>query len=310
MAQKTLGTKSLSVFMLVMFFTINAFPSENFDLSKNLVNISDFTSGGPGKDAIPAIVNPKFIPGSKPFSVFKSDLVIGVHSGGEAKAYPINILNRHEIVNDHIGGVPIAVTWCPLTKSGMVFKRRIRNETLTFGVSGLLYNSNLVMYDRNNNGLWPQLTQGAVTGSFSGETLTMIPSRVMTWGDWKKIYPGTKILFRERGHFRYSTDPYDHYHLSSATMFPVKYMDNRLPPKKIVIGITIKGISKAYPIERLKRNYSKPIEDIIEGRKIRIYRGKKDTAYITDEDENLLPAVTMYWFAWSSFNKKTLIYGQ
>ncbi|PIP68477.1 MAG: hypothetical protein COW92_01030 [Candidatus Omnitrophica bacterium CG22_combo_CG10-13_8_21_14_all_43_16] len=283
---------------------------DEFDITNSLIDVNDFIGGGPEKDGIPFIDEPVFVSAKKADFLKDDDNVIGVSIGKEARAYPLKILNWHEVVNDVIAGMPIAVTWCPLTKSAVVFEREIDNEVLTFGVSGLLYNSNLVFYDRNSNSLWPQLALGAVTGKFSSQNIPVIPSRVVTWRQWKKEHHQTLLLSGKTGFPRdYSRDPYAEYHRSEHAMFPLKHADTRLPPKTLVIGIEVEGIAKAYSIDLIK-NKSKPVEDTIGLLKIKIFAGSDNTAYITDEEDDLLPAVTMYWFAWSSFNRGTLLYGE
>jgi hypothetical protein len=281
-----------------------------FDISNSTVDVNEFVGGGSAKDGIPSIDKAVFFSVREAKFLKEDDLVVGVLFKKDARAYPLNILNWHEVVNDVIAETPIAVTWCPLTKSAIVFGRKVNNEVLTFGVSGLLYNSNLVFYDRNSNSLWPQLALGAVTGRFSSQNLSVIPSQVTTWRQWKKEHPQTLVLSRNTGVFRdYSRDPYAEYHKSQRVMFPLKFTDTRLSPKTLIIGIKVKDIAKVYPIEVIK-NKVKPIEDVIGSLKIKIFAGPDNTAYITDEEGDLLPAVTMYWFAWSSFNEDTLIYAR
>lgn len=281
-----------------------------FDVSNSTVDINDFVGGGPAKDGIPSIDKAVFVSAGEAKFLKEDDYVVGVLLEKKARAYPISILNWHEIVNDVVAEKPVAITWCPLTRSAIVFERKINGEVLTFGVSGLLYNSNLVFYDRNTNSLWPQLKLGAVTGRFSSKGLSVIPSRVTTWGQWKKEHPQTLVLSRKTGTFRdYSRDPYAAYHKSQRVMFPLKHIDRRLSAKTLVIGIKVAGIAKAYPINMIK-NKGRPIEDVIGSLKIKVFAFSDNTAYITDAEGRLLPAVTMYWFAWSAFNKDTLIYEQ
>lgn len=144
---------------------------------------------GPRKDGIPSIDKAVFVSAKEASFLKESDYVVGVLLGKQARAYPLKILNWHEIVNDVLAGIPIAVTRCPLTKSAIVFERKVNSEVLTFGVSGLLYNSNLIFYDRSSNSLWPRLALGAVTGRFSSRNLSVIPSHVTTWRQWKKKHP-------------------------------------------------------------------------------------------------------------------------
>ncbi|MFH1783299.1 MAG: DUF3179 domain-containing protein [bacterium] len=279
-----------------------------FDLSESLILKTDFMPAGLGKDDIPAILEPKFLDPSRADFLSDEDLVIGLANGRSTKAYPIDILTWHEVVNDTLGDKSVAVTWCPLTRSAVVFNRKIEGELLTFGVSGLLYNNNLVMYDKQSNALWPQLMEGAATGIFSGRKLSVIPSVVTTWGEWKKEHPQTMVLSRDTGFLRdYTSDPYADYIQNSRVIFPLPREDKRLQAKEFIIGVTVGEDVKAYPLEAL-RNSGGLIEDVIRGEKIIVKQGPAETAFVTDAEGKLIPATRMYWFAWSVFNPQTMIF--
>ncbi|MCQ9208385.1 MAG: DUF3179 domain-containing protein [Omnitrophica bacterium] len=298
----------LSIFLLFIIPGPVFSALEDFDLSEAIIDISTLRGGGPAKDGIPAISKPKFVSAKEALFLKDKDMVIGVLIGKEAKAYPINILNWHEIVNDSILNKEISVTWCPLTRSGIVFNRRTKKGVVDFGVSGLLYNSNLVMYDRPSDSLWPQLSLGAVTGAFVNQKLTILPSLITTWTDWRKRHPHTLVLSDETGFSRdYKRDPYSAYHASQEMMFSLSDIDRRLPAKSLVLGIKIQGIAKAYPISSITE---KPVSfyDSIGDKRIKVHIGFNNTAYVTDTRGNILPAIRAYWFAWSSFNKDTLIF--
>ncbi|UCC94547.1 MAG: DUF3179 domain-containing protein [Candidatus Omnitrophota bacterium] len=304
---KSVSWVIVSFVSLLCNFTAYAALDE-FDTSNNIINTDKIVSGGPRKDDIPAILKPRFAFGKAALFMKDDDLVVGVSFMDEAKAYPIKVLNWHEIVNDTLGGASIAVSWCPLTRSGIVFVRQVGKNILKLGVSGLLYNSNLVMYDTLTHSLWPQLSQGAVTGKFSGHTLKVLPSMVATWREWRVKFPNTTVLSPDTGFIRdYVRDPYEAYHASSKAMFAIDSLDSRLPPKTVVIGVEIDGVSKAYPLKWIK-NIEQPLEDTVGETKIKIYVGSHNTAYIVDENRQLVAATTMYWFAWSAFHKNTLIF--
>jgi hypothetical protein len=282
----------------------------DFDLSRSRVDLRDLMPGGPPKDGIPALTSPGFVAAGEARHLADQDVVLGISLSGQDKAYPLRMLTHHEIVNDAVAGIPVAVTWCPLTSSAIVFDRRLDGETLEFGVSGLLYNSNLVMYDRKHACLWPQLTTGAVTGKLSSKRLKLVPSLVITWGEWRIVHPNTLVLSPDTGFpMDYNFNPYLGYQASPKLMFPVKGFDNRLPPKSLVIGIRIKNVAKAYPIQ-LINGVGYPLEDAVAGISIRIHPGFGNTAYITDDQGNLMPATVAYWFAWSAFNRDTLLHGE
>ncbi|MBX0284702.1 DUF3179 domain-containing protein [Haloarcula salinisoli] len=198
----------------------------------------NITDGGVPKDGIPSVDEPEFQPADAA-SLADGDVVFGVERGGEAKAYPQYILVHHEIVNDTVGGDPVAVTYCPLTGTAQGFER---GET-TFGVSGRLVNSNLTMYDRDTDSWWPQVVATAIRGPRRGETLSEFRVVWTTWGEWRGAHPDTVVLTEETGYQRrYGSDPYGQYnpprgyYTNDETLFEPLVSDDRVPPKRVVIG--------------------------------------------------------------------------
>lgn len=180
------------------------------DFSRSAAAFSEILSGGPPRDGIPSIDNPRFAPIAEVTALGPSEPVIRVEMGGEVRGYPLQILTWHEIVNDSIGGVPIAVTYCPLCNSAVVFDRRLGDGTAPeFGVSGLLRNSDMVMYDRDTQSWWQQFTGDAIVGSRTGERLKLIPSRVVGFGHLADEDPDTRILVPNEPTMRpYGQNPY------------------------------------------------------------------------------------------------------
>ena len=214
---------------------------------KHVIPLDKIKSGGPPKDGIPSIDDPKFAEVQGSQFVRDSDVVIGLEINGDARAYPLFILVWHEIVNDNVGGVPVAVTYCPLCYTNQVFERVINGQEVEFGTSGKLYNSNLLMYDRLTDSYWSQGLGYAVTGDLTGTALKILPFDVITWGDWKKLHPDTVVLTTDTGHLRsYATDPYGDYYTDPRIIFPVDNMDDRMHPKEIILGFFEEGIYKAY----------------------------------------------------------------
>jgi hypothetical protein len=166
---------------------------------------------------------------------------VGVVFGKTAKAYPLKILDYHEAVNDRGGDVPFAVTYCPLCDSAAVFDRRTNDGVIEFGISGLLYNSNVLLYDRRKDGkqsLWSQMMTNSVAGPRVGKSLQTLPLELTTWADWSARHPKTEVLSTETGHHRdYSRSPYASYFGDDRLMFPVKPLDKRLPLKSRVLGV-------------------------------------------------------------------------
>lgn len=285
--------------------------AEEFNLSKHSIPVGEILSGGPPKDGIPAILNPQFLQADQVTFLREDDLVIGVVLNGDAKAYPIRILNWHEVVNDTIADQPVVVTWCPLTQSAIAFDRRAGGHVKTFGVSGRLYNSNVLIYDRESESLWSQLEEAAVTGPLTGTSLTPVRSKLVTWGTWRSLHPETHVLSTVTGHLRdYQRDPYERYLGDHEPMFPVNHQDPRLPAKTKVLGIELNGIAKAYPLARPK-NVARPLIDTLGGQTIRVHRGANGiSAFATDAEGRLLHGTVLYWFAWAAFHPQTLVYLQ
>ena len=217
---------------------------------KHIVPLDKIKSGGPPKDGIPSIDNPKFAPVSESQFVPDTTFVIGLDINGEKRAYPLFIMVWHEIVNDIVGGVPVAVTYCPLCFTNQVFERVIDGKEVEFGTSGKLYNSNLVMYDRLTDSYWSQALGVAITGELTGYELKRIPFDVISWADWKTLHPDTLVLTTETGHIRsYGVDPYGDYYTDPRILFPVEHEDDRMHPKELILGFYEGDVYKAYKQE-------------------------------------------------------------
>ncbi len=214
---------------------------------KHIIPLEKIKSGGPPKDGIPSIDTPEFTEASQEYHVSDSDTVLGLEINGDVRAYPLSILVWHEIVNDNVGGVPVAVTYCPLCFTNQVFERVIDGQEVEFGTSGKLYNSNLVMYDRLTNSYWSQALGKAIVGELTGYELSTIPFDVIQWGDWKSLHPDSVVLTTNTGHVRaYGVDPYGNYYTETRIIFPVENTDDRMHPKEIILGFNDGDIYKAY----------------------------------------------------------------
>jgi hypothetical protein len=217
-----------------------------------LIPKNEVFDGGPGKDGIPALTNPEtIIPGNASF-LSDGDLVLGFASGGQARAYPHRILDWHEIINDDLNGVSVAVIYCPLTGTGIGWDRNLPSgQKTTFGVSGLLYNTNVIPYDRATDTNWSQLLLLAVNGDLEGTKPATINLLETTWKTWKELYPNTRVVSTNTGHARrYQDFPYGDYKTNNnAIFFPVSRSDNRLPAKERVLGVIDEDHVKAYSIE-------------------------------------------------------------
>ncbi len=217
-----------------------------------LIPQGEVLDGGPGKDGIPSIDSPKFSDVSQISFLQPGDLVLGVKVGEEVRAYPHPILDWHEIVNDNLNGKQIAITYCPLTGTGTGWERDVNGGTTTFGVSGLLYNTNLLPYDRNTNSNWSQMLLKAVNGRLAGTEIETYPLVETTWQTWKAMYPGSKVMNTNTGFSRnYGNYPYGSYRTNHDQMlFPISPDDNRLPRKQRGLGVIANEKAKFYPFDQ------------------------------------------------------------
>jgi len=267
-----------------------------FSLSPSIVDVEEIISGGPPKDGIPALTNPEIETGGAAGHWLRDhDRVLGIAINGEARAYPIRILNWHEIVNDRINQRAVVITYCPLCGSGMAF-----DSEDTFGVSGLLYQSDVLLYDHKTESLWSQIMKQAVAGPRTGERLAPLPILHTSWKDWRTEHPNTSVLSRKTGHRRdYNRNPYLGYDKVSAIYFPVRHHDTRLHPKTWVIGLEIGNKHKAWKVDRLKETGSHVQR--WQGRELFIEVKGESIRFIDQASQAELPATRLYWFAWSSF---------
>ena len=233
---------------------------------KHTVPLDKIVSGGPPQDGIPSIDNPKFQSVQEADEILEdSELILGLNINGDIRAYPLQILVWHEIVNDVVGDQPVAVTYCPLCFTNQVFNRTLSDgNTVEFGTSGKLYNSNLVMYDRKSNSLWSQALGEGIVGEYAGVKLERIPFDIAYWKEWKELYPESKVLSRDTGSVRpYGADPYGDYYTNDLILFPVANDDKRLGLKEIIIGLenNNKDQYKAYKLQDIENK--KLINDVI-----------------------------------------------
>lgn len=289
-------------------------PSKNgFDLSNASIPIEKILSGGPGKDGIPAIDNPIFATQDKADFMKDSDRVLALEVDGVAKAYPINILNWHEIVNDKIGDQSFAVTYCPLCGTGAVFSADVKGKHSRFGVSGLLYNSDVLLYDDRTESLFSQILSKAISGPLVGENLMPLVSTHTTWGKWKTLHPDTQVLSTDTGYVRdYTRNPYGDYGSSRVLYFPVSSSadkPNTFHPKETVIGLIDGSNIKMYPFSELDKNGRPEFVDIINGKRYTvIWDSVNKSAQIKNNNSQLIPTVQGFYFAWNAFYPESKIY--
>ena len=277
-----------------------------------------------------------------------SDIVIGLELNGDVRAYPLSILVWHEIVNDEVGGIPVAVPYCPLCYTSQVFERVIDGEAVEFGTTGKLYQSNLLMYDRLTDTYWSQGLGTAVMGPLSGDSLYRVPFDIMSWEDWRATYPETVVLGTDTGHAHtYGVDPYGSYYTEPGIMFPVDNQDERMHPKEIIVGLGVDGIHKAYRqadveaevvindsvgdtdvfLLSIYPDNTRVFERTVNGQTLQFayedgrifdvhtdtewnYNGLAVSGMFAGERLPRLPIEPGFWFEWTVFYPDTLVYGE
>lgn len=199
---------------------------DNTDFDRTSVSFSEILSGGPPKDGIPAIDNPKFASASEVENIPGTEPVIRLEINGDKRAYPLRVMTWHEIVNDTVGGVPVAVTYCPLCNSAIVFERIVAGKETTFGTTGMLRNSDLVMYDRSTESWWQQFTGEAIVGERMGDLLKMLPVRVVSFEEFQREAPDGKVVLPALATRPYGMNPYAGYDQRSR---PYPFFNGKLP---------------------------------------------------------------------------------
>ena len=280
-----------------------------FDLEGALVPEKEIRRGTQRRDSIPSLDDPEFIHASRVGYLDPDDRVLGISRNGVHRAYPIAILNYHEIVNDRFDDEGIVVTYCPLCGSGMAFKSTVKGRELEFGVSGLLYNNDVLLYDRQTESLWSQLKSKAITGPMKATVLEYIAITHTTWRDWLARYPDTKVLSPETGHRAdYRVDPYPGYGNTGRIYFPVAESSKLYRRKEIVMGLEIDEQFRAYPFEELEDSPAR-FRDSFAGREFEVvYDQKNETARVLDDSGAEIPTTMAFWFAWYAFHPDGDVY--
>ena len=252
-----------------------------------LIPVAEVRDGGPGKDGIPALDSPELIPASQVDFLEDNDLVLGFVDGQDIRAYPHKILDWHEIINENLpSGKKLSVIYCPLTGTGIGWERRVDGRETTFGVSGLLYNTNIIPYDRATDSNWSQMLFKSVNGPLAGteaKTYSMIET---TWSTWKEMYPSSQVVSLNTGFNRSYKYPYGDYRSNQEfILFPVSRRDDRLPNKQRVLGVIINEKLKVYDIDTFG-SQTETISDQFENKEL-IIVGNKDSNFILAFENSL-----------------------
>ncbi len=225
------------------------------DFSRHSVPFDEVLSGGVPRDGIPPIDKPKFVTVADADGwLAKQEPVIALEINGDARAYPLQVMIWHELVNDEVGGMPVTVSFCPLCNSVLIFDRKLDGVVYDFGVSGNLRNSDLIMWDRQTESWWQQLTGNAIIGQLAGKKLRILPSSIIAWSDFKAAHPQGKVLSKKTGYLRrYGDNPYVGYDRADTPPFLFDgKLDDRLQPKERVLAVTIGEVSAAFPFGVLR----------------------------------------------------------
>jgi len=277
-------------------------------LSKKSVSLDDLHQGCPARDCIPSIDDPKFVSAADATYVADDDIIIAISFGGEHRAYPTRILDHHEIVNDTIADTPLAITWCPLCGSAVGVRRDVGDTITEFGVSGVLYNSDLVFYDRETETLWDQVEAKGIVGPLTGKTLDLVPVTMTRWSRWREAHPDTLVLSTDTGFEEdYSGDPYAEYRSTDRLFFPVAQRDNDVFPKTVVYGFEIDGDSVAYTEDLLREHGTYKNE--IDGEAAAVVMRDDGSVILELGNSGARYApIRLFWFAWYTFHPKTQLF--
>ena len=222
----------------------------NTDFETHSVPLEEIVSGGVPKDAIPSIDDPVFAPAKEVEDLGPREPVIRLELDGEVRAYPLRVLTWHEIVNDEIGGLPVAVTYCPLCNAAIVFDRRLDGRTLEFGTTGKLRKSDLVMYDRQTDSWWQQFLGEAIVGELTGARLEMLPSRIESWESFRAAYPNAPVLQPNDADLRaYGRNPYAYYDTANTPFLYRGELPEGIPAMAYVVAVA----DEAWSLELLRK---------------------------------------------------------
>ena len=250
------------------------------DFTRRTVEWSSILSGGPPKDGIPAVDNPSFedVDAAATWLSDRDPVILFAHNDA-TRAYPLAVLIWHEIVNDEVGGKPVAITFCPLCNASIVFDREFGGQVLDFGTTGKLRNSDLIMYDRQTETWWQQFTGEAIVGEFTGSQLDFLASQVISFGDFREEFPESQVLARPPVSRSYGSNPYVGYDSSTNPFLFDGTLDERLRATARVVGVTDNGVAMAYPFDAVAQ--AGAINDVVNETPIVVFH-KAGTASALD----------------------------
>ena len=261
------------------------YPEWRTNTEKRTINLDDLESPAVTKDSIPAIDRPRFVAVNDARKwLSDNEPVIALQVNGVSRAYPMEIIVWHEVVNDVIGGVPVAVTFCSVCHSAIAFDRRLERRILWFGVSGFVYGANMILYDRETESWWQQFTGEAVVGDLTGKKLRSLPAVIISFAEFASAYPNSEVLSRQTGYVRdYGRNP--HLKYDKLNGYPSHFRgkpDERLVPMERVIGVEIEGYAKAFPYHLSRARHV--IYDRIGAHEIVVFHADGTLSALDEED--------------------------
>jgi hypothetical protein len=278
-----------------------------FSLEKLVVPRDSILAGGPPRDGIRSVDSPAFAPPEQARWVRGTTPVIGVVLGSEARAYPTHLLEYHQVVNDELGGVSVVVTYDPLAGVPRAFRRSVDGAVLQFGVSGLIYNSNFLLYDRQTESLWLQFDGRALAGPQAGKRLDPVVVRQEIFDLWLARHPDSTVLRPpEPDRFDYRYSRYQAYWVKDDVPFPVAAEDRSYHAKELVVGVVVDGVARAYLGSILTAAGGRAVDEI-DGQRIQIDYDTNLGAFAWEVDEGV-SVTEAYWFAWKAFHPDTEVW--
>ena len=261
------------------------------------------------KDRIPSIDEPKYVLVSDVDYLEDDAIGLGLSYKGVERFYPYKILVRHELVNDFVAGDALLISYCPLCGTGIIFDRTVSGVVEEFGVSGYLWQSNVLMYNRSakisDESLWSQVLGESVRGVHTGEKMTIVRSDTVTYGTWKSTHPDTQVLSENTGIYNsYDRDPYGSYYTDENIMFPTSNTDDRLHTKEYILGVEVNGVHKAYVADSISLGETK---DMVGGEEIVINRNVGDEIIFTFNNQ-IIDTIGAFWFSWVAVYPETELY--
>jgi hypothetical protein len=278
-----------------------------FSVEGATVPLDEIRPGGPPRDGIRSVDAPGFVPPGEASWVRPPDPVLGVSLGQEAHAYPVHLIERHQVVNDEIEGTPVVVSYDPLAGVPRAFQRKLGRRTLSFGVSGLIHNHGFLLFDRETESLWVPFTGEAIAGELVGKRLEPVRIRQETLAGWLERHPDSRVMKRPMPtQIDYRHSPFTSYIVQDDTIFPVRARDESFHAKELVLGVSKEGAARAY-LGSIVTAAGGKVVDEFQGRTVRLLYDTNEGIFSWDIPDDV-DVVEAYWLAWKAFHPETEVW--